>query len=849
MKKCLRGLLILLSIYFPTRVCAQQPLVWALGEHAGIDFRSGSPQPISTNMSAWEGCASICDDKGDLLFYTQGTYVWDREHHLMPNGSGLTGIPYDFTYSSSQGSLIIPVIGSEHLYYIFGITHTECLERGYLTYSLVDMRLNNGLGDVVPGKKSILLDSNLTEHMGSLSGNGCNFWLVVVDYTKDVFKSYHIDQNGIAPNPILSPRITAYQPWYFKGHWGYISFAPNGLKMAMSQGNVVLYDFDPATGKITNPVLLAPDQNSYGLCFSEDNSKLYVSDGEIVQYDLALSDTVAMQQSRFLLKDSSWCALQKGQDQKIYSVHQGFASAIAAPNLKGAACNFMDGVVNFLPGSKANYGLPNYPTISPYRKISRFKTDTALCAGSLAITASDTSGTGYLWNDSSTNKYLRITQPGVYWVNYQVKYPCLATIFDYTDTITVLGPIGLVPLLTITSSCKGESNGSARCNLSNTGDGQIHYTWLNAQGDTLSMGNSLDKVPAGTYPLHISSPLCDTLLVVTIPEINPEVKFLTRPYHCQGTNIDIKNISDSYYTKFYWNFGDGLPDTAHTPDKIFPHAGQYKMQLIGQGAVCIDSFEQTIFVDSVLNNKWIAPKHHLCIGQSIQISTIVSSNDLLYLQWVMGDGSHFQSRKTALSYAFDKAGKMPVLLKTHFRACPDDIYLDTLIVAPLPQVYLGPDSALCIQGDALILRNLLPDTGTHAQYLWNTGDTTDKLKIKTPGHYSLTISSVSTGCVNISKVLVKKDCILAVPNAFTPNGDGTNDYFLPRKPAECDQFRMQIWNRWGQLVFDTRHRDGKGWDGTFQGKPAPAGVYIYKIEVSFRNGLQEKLAGNVTLIR
>jgi gliding motility-associated-like protein len=90
-----------------------------------------------------------------------------------------------------------------------------------------------------------------------------------------------------------------------------------------------------------------------------------------------------------------------------------------------------------------------------------------------------------------------------------------------------------------------------------------------------------------------------------------------------------------------------------------------------------------------------------------------------------------------------------------------------------------------------------------------------------------------------------------IPNAFTPNGDGLNDYFFPRQQLSSGlvTFSMQIYNRWGQEIFATTNIDGRGWDGKFNGVDQPEGVFIYIIEGTFRDGQKESHKGNVTLVR
>src|SRR5436190_12382032 len=104
-----------LALSFSTLLAQKQTWQWYFGYNASVEFSTGAP--VVTNLSAmsqWEGCSSIADDNGDLLFYTDGLSVWNKNHAVMPNGAGLLG-----NYSSTQSALIIPKPNSSTIYYIF----------------------------------------------------------------------------------------------------------------------------------------------------------------------------------------------------------------------------------------------------------------------------------------------------------------------------------------------------------------------------------------------------------------------------------------------------------------------------------------------------------------------------------------------------------------------------------------------------------------------------------------------------------------------------------------------------------------------------------------------------------
>src|SRR5688572_15417510 len=105
--------------------------IWYFGDRAGVDFNSGSPKALTNGMLITaEGCATICDVNGKLLFYTDGISVWNRKHKKMPNGFDLKGDP-----SSTQSGIIVPYPNDTTKYYVFTVDF-EGHEDGF-QYSIV----------------------------------------------------------------------------------------------------------------------------------------------------------------------------------------------------------------------------------------------------------------------------------------------------------------------------------------------------------------------------------------------------------------------------------------------------------------------------------------------------------------------------------------------------------------------------------------------------------------------------------------------------------------------------------------------------------------------------------------
>jgi len=111
------------------------------------------------------------------------------------------------------------------------------------------------------------------------------------------------------------------------------------------------------------------------------------------------------------------------------------------------------------------------------------------------------------------------------------------------------------------------------------------------------------------------------------------------------------------------------------------------------------------------------------------------------------------------------------------------------------------------------------------------------------------LAQSTDGCLATDSLLLIVDPLtdVYIPNAFTPNSDGKNDYFIVGG-GHFSQFRLQIYNRWGQLVFSSNERS-KGWDGTLAGKPQPSASYVYFLNATLKDGKPVKRSGTITLIR
>jgi PKD repeat protein len=350
---------------------------WYFGDYAGISFSGFIPVALTDGaLNTGEGCASISSPAGNLEFYTDGRFVYDKNHDQMPNGSGLLGHA-----SSTQSAIIVPKPMSTTQYYIFTLdAYDNGLANG-LCYSRVDMTLNGGLGDVVQSEKNISLLPYACEKVSAVkSSNGNSFWVVTHQWGTDAFFAYQVTSSGVDLTPVISntgPVLTGDM----QASKGYIKISPDGTKLAMANNtaySVGIYNFNNMLGIVAH---LVTDNNysnpggtdpggPYGIEYSPDNQRLYVSEWKanrkIYQYDLSSGIAEDILNSRVVVANVSQGAdpigsLQLGPDNKIYVARQNspYLSRINLPNIQGTGCSFTDNAFG-LAGRESNYGLPSF---------------------------------------------------------------------------------------------------------------------------------------------------------------------------------------------------------------------------------------------------------------------------------------------------------------------------------------------------------------------------------------------------------------------------------------------------------------------------------------------------------
>jgi hypothetical protein len=348
---------------------------WYFGNNAGLDFSSGTPVAIgSSGMKAREGSASYSDQNGNLLFYSNGVSVlddtaavWNSNNQIMPNGFLTDSTGYA---STMQSSIVVPLPGSNTQYYLFTLDGFESYntpEYKGLTYSIIDMSLDGGLGDVLNKATPIISPAIpfLSEQMTATPhANGIDYWLILhesnnINLTTNKFILFQISLSGIG-----SP-ITQNIGFYGSpGMQSTLQVSSQGDKLAF---NKEVFDFNNSTGVLSNPV--STGTTGYRE-FSRDGRFLYVAkwDDGLYQFDL---DAVNVSGSAYLLYSyNDFGQIQIGLDNKIYVAmqfdggYQPYLSVINNPGQQGASSGFTMNAIDLVDGVSMT-GLPNFIDFVP----------------------------------------------------------------------------------------------------------------------------------------------------------------------------------------------------------------------------------------------------------------------------------------------------------------------------------------------------------------------------------------------------------------------------------------------------------------------------------------------------
>jgi gliding motility-associated-like protein len=784
--------------------------IWYFGYNAGLDFSTGNPIALNNSQQQTvEGSATISDAGGQLLFYTDGNFVWNKNHEIMSNGTGLLGNP-----SSTQSAVIIPKPNSISIYYI--ITVTLLGGNNGVRYTEVDMNLNGGLGDVT-SNKNILLLSPATEKISAVKQNNCeDFWVVIHKYGNNSFYAYSITSTGINLTPVISSVGTTISNVPNRTI-GYLKFSPDGKKLISSnyQQNVELYDFDNATGIISNPKIISTKFANYGVEFSPLGNVAYITTGEffpleLYQYDLT---SVNILSTETLIHSSTdvnhfFGALQLATNGKIYlSIDDlNTLSVINNPETLGLGCNLGLNTVSIGSGL-SKLGLPQF--IQSYFSVGINVNNICLGNTSSFSYTSNQAINSIIWDfgDGNTSTINNPTHTYAVAGSYTVR----ATISTNTGTVIkckqlVVSSIPVASTINNQNICDNvnmnydlsSNNAVIMGSQSQSLFGVSYFLTLNDAISHINILPTTYQLPIGTTTFYaklysLSNKNCNDIKNFTVnlnqkPTANKPsdiIKCESVPYDgienftlfSQNSSI-LNGLNSSNYTiSYHLSQAEAISNSNSLPNNyqnIVQSQEIFVRLQSNSNSVCFDT---TTFFIKVFKKPIINPINNISICDD-------SSNDDIEVfgfsnQATIVLGSQLQSEFAItfhLSFTDAQQGLNEIQINYTNISNPQTIFVRIenilhpecneisnfqLLVKSKPELNLNDIYAICVGSSITISA----PTG-YSNYLWSNGSTSSSTTINQEGNYSLTVFNDygDVICENTKDFVVNNSNIATITN-------------------------------------------------------------------------------------
>ncbi|GGK24398.1 hypothetical protein GCM10007962_18300 [Yeosuana aromativorans] len=869
--------------------CQSEAANWYFGYGGGIRFNQSNNTITSLDdgqLFTNEGCTSISDDSGNLLFYTDGSRVWNKNHSVMPNGYGLYG-----DSSSTQSAIIVPKPNDPNIYYIFTVDNwLDDINHG-LSYSEVDMSLDNGLGNITVKNVNLLQESSekITAVLKDCISK--SIWVLTFaseNGTSSFFNTFHAFEISSAGINTTSVKST-FNDISIQDARGYLKLSPDGTKVACA--NVVdglfLYDFDTATGKLSNKQQLSisgKNRFPYGVEFSPNSQLLYVHasnnffsndfaeaenptnhSSDLIQYNLLAANVQAsatIVDSRNLYRGG----LQLGPDGKIYralsaTYNKGlpYLGVINNPDNLGVSCNYKHNAINLTPNQSAQ-GLPPFIASFFNTQIDIIKNgessiNLALCDGdTYLLTSEDLPGATYSWTKDGnplpeTSFNLEVSSSG----HYEV----------YIDPNNGDCAIEGQAYVIFNENPEAFNTTLIQCDEDGTKDGLTEFN-LNEANEALTGGvqNLSTKFYADTSRLN-EIPNPSSFSNVT----NPQTIYVEVINDLTGCTSDAEllldvSVTDSNDSELIACDDDGTEDGF-----VEFNLKQADSEIISGLPVGLDIAYYETYENALLEQNSLNP---------------LFTNTIPYSQIIYARVENVNN-----CYGISE-------LKLTVNKLPDIKTTDTVYYC----LNTFPETITLNAG-------IINDSPNNYSYVWNTGETSYEIEVNEPGTYTVTVTNanncskernivveasniatiqsidvvdasqnnmitvlvsgegnyeyrlldsnnvvaapyqesnvfenVSPGIYTVFVKDIKNNCgsinykvsVIGFPKFFTPNNDGKNDTWQVYGVSDVFQpnSKIFIFDRFGKLLKQISP-SGKGWDGTFNGAKLPTDDYWFSV--------------------
>ncbi|RDI09862.1 T9SS type B sorting domain-containing protein [Flavobacterium sp. AG291] len=809
---------------------------WQFGLFTGIHFEDdGSVTSLSSSIESNEGCSSISDNAGNLLFYTDGRNVWDRNNVLMPNGNynagtGLMGDP-----SSTQSGVIVPKKGDPDIYYIFTVDEPHhqnaavypnqfpgpyedgstvpSQDDGYnngFNYSIVDLSVigsNGSIGDVVTRNTHLVtyvpddpdqIKYKCSEKVTAVKNrSGSGYW--VITHFVNRFYAFEVTSTGVNPVPVISTLIPVVPvSGYRRNSIGCIKASPNGKKVAIAHvqistltgstqqnGSIWLYDFNNETGILSNPLAISQDTMPYGVEFSQKTKKLYVSYdnsftnfGGIHQYDLESDDIPGS--DVFIAASPQSATLQLGPNGKIYRavVNSPTLDVINNPDADGLLCNYVTGGVSLSTGT-CYFGLPHF--ITSYFAVNIIASNK--CFGNITHFELDTDDdfTTVAWDFGDGQTSAASAQNTV-----SHTYTSVGT-YTVTATINHQGEIHTETIdITITTTPTAyQADNLEECDPDNDG-----ITVFNlSQNNSLILGSQLST--------------------------ENTVKYFDNK---ENADANVNAINATAYVNTV------------NPQRIYARI---------HNSINPECFQLTSFLVSTLNSPVVdeTVNETICLNnpEGLTLKAINTNPNLYTYLWSTGETTSKITVYQAGTYIVKITNQLGCSNTKTFVVTASDLAIVTDVIVN----DMRDNNTVTIMAE--------PPQGVETTYVYSLDAPNGPFQES--NYFERLTSGIHTVYIKDTKgcgIKAEEITVLDTPKFFTPNGDGVNDYWniIGINANFYPNSKIYIFDRYGKLLADVDPK-GIGWDGIFEGRSLPSNDYWFVLKLD--NG--RIIKGHFSLMR
>lgn len=345
---------------------------------------------------------------------------------------------------------------------------------------------------------------------------------------------------------------------------------------------------------------------------------------------------------------------------------------------------------------------------------------------------------------------------------------------------------------------------------------------------------------------------CSKTVVADIPQYSTDSN--TYIINCKDYTVNFVNNSKGGFS-YLWNFGvQGTTNdtsTAFEPTFTFPDTGTYAVKLVvNPGTTCSDSITRLVKLYPIFKSGFIDSGMY-CPGLPILFSdkTVATFMPITKWKWFFGDGDSASEQNPLHAYTYGGTYNA-LLISQNIKHCTDTALRAVIVQNFKP--FVGDDTII-VKGESIQFQG----TGG-VIYSWTPSTNLNATDVSDPiGYYPDTGTFVyyvhvksAFGCTgdDTVKVWVVDHASFVMPTAFSPNGDGHNDYFRPISVGYRALKYFRVFDRWGEEVWYSTNLE-TGWDGNYKGKPCQLGTYFWEISFIDRFGKSAFMKGDVTLLR